>query len=104
MTATNAARAALSRAVNRAIANGAPIVAEMPTLATLRARLDAASSAFDAACRPHFVNRWDYYRAVECGQSAPQSVHDAADAYLAATHAFYRARDGENGFLGGRGL
>lgn len=101
---TNPARAALSRAVNRAIANGAPIIEEMPTLAALKARVDAASDAFDDACRPHFVNRWDYYRAVECGQSAPQSVHAACDAYLAATHAFYAARDGERGFLGSRGL
>jgi hypothetical protein len=67
----NPARSALSRAVNRAIANGAPVITEQPTLASLRERLDAASDAFDAACRPHFVNRWDYYRAVECGQSAP---------------------------------
>lgn len=100
----NPARAALSRAVNRAIANGAPVIAEQPSLALLKERADAASAAFDAACRPHFVNRWDYYRAVECGQHVPQSVHDAADASLAAIHAFYRARDGEGGFLGGRRL
>lgn len=104
MTSNNPARAALARAVNRSIANGAPVIEEKPTLAALKARVDAASDAFDAACRPHFVNRWDYYRAVECGQHVPQSVHDAADASLAAIHAFYRARDGEAGFLGGRGL
>ena len=76
----------------------------MADLSALRAAADAASDAFDAACRPHFVNRWDYYRAVDCGQKVPRSVHDAADAYLAATHAFYAARDGERGFLGSRGL
>lgn len=76
----------------------------MADLSALRAAVDVASNAFDAACRPHFANRWAYYHAVECGRPVPRSVHDACDAYLAATHAYYRARDGERGFLGGRGL
>lgn len=100
---SNHSREMISRVVNRAIAHGSPIIEEQPTLAALKARADAASDAFDAACRPHYVNRWDYYRAIECGEKAPQFVNAAADAYLAATHAFYAARDGESGFLGSRG-
>jgi hypothetical protein len=42
---TNPARVALSRAVNRAIANGAPIVTEMPTPAVLQTRAAALSQA-----------------------------------------------------------
>jgi hypothetical protein len=102
--AANPARTALSRAVNRAIANGAPVIEEKPTLAALKARVDAASDAFDAACRPHYVNRWDYYLALERGEKTPRAVDAAADAYQAATHAFYAARDGAGGFLGSRGL
>ncbi len=74
-------------------------------LQSLRAAADAASDAFDRACRPYYVNRRDYYLACERDPgSCPASVHAACDAYLEATHAFYLARDGEKGFLGGRGL
>lgn len=102
--AMNPARAALSRAVNRSIANGTPVIEERPTLALLKERVDAAGDAFDAACRPHYVNRWDYYLALERGEKTPRAVDDAADAYLAASQAFYAARDGAGGFLGSRGL
>ena len=102
---TNPAREALSRAVNRAIANGAPIIEEKPTLAALRERSDAAEKAFDDACRPHYCDgRWGAYRAIECGQDVPHVVAAALDAYHAALHAFYAARDGDKGFLGSRGL
>ncbi len=71
-------------------------------LAALRSAANAAGDAFDAACRPHFVDcRWGYYRAVECDQPVPNALHDACDKYIAATHAYYLARDGEGGFLGG---
>lgn len=73
-------------------------------LITLKAEADRLSDAFDVACRPHFVSRWDYYRAVECGEKCPQSVHTACDAYLTALHAYFLARDGARGFLGSRGL
>lgn len=102
---SNPAREALSRAVNRAIAEGAPIIEEKPSLACLKERADAASDAFDAACKPHYCDgRWGYYRAVECGQIAPSSVESAFNAYHDATHAYYLDRDGKRGFLGSRGL
>lgn len=77
----------------------------MTDLATLRAAADAADAAFTDACRPHYCDgRWGAYRAYECGQPVPKAVEAALNAYHAAVHAFYRARDGEAGFLGGRGL
>lgn len=76
-----------------------------PDLAALRVATDQAEAAFDAACRPHYVDgRWGAYRAIECDQPVPPNVLDALNAYHAATHAFYAARDGEKGFLGSRGL
>lgn len=75
------------------------------TLTSLKTAADAASLAFDAACKPHYCDgRWGAYRAIECGQSVPASVNAALDAYHDATHAFYAARDGSKGFLGSRGL
>lgn len=75
------------------------------SLSTLKDRADSAGLAFDAACKPHYCDgRWGAYRAVECGQDVPATVWAALDAYHAATHAFYLARDGASGFLGSRGL
>lgn len=75
----------------------------MTDLKSLKAKADAASDSFDAACRPHFCDgRWGAYRAIECDQKVPASVTAALDGYHAALHAYYLARDGENGFLGGR--
>ena len=71
-------------------------------LQTLKHAADAASGAFDAACRPHYCDgRWGAYRAYERGNNVPASVEAAMNEYHAATHAFYLARDGERGFLGG---
>lgn len=76
----------------------------MPDLNRLKAAADTAEKAFDDACRPYYADgRWGAYRAVECGQTVPPKVWAALDAYHAATHAFYLARDGERGFLGSRG-
>lgn len=74
-------------------------------LQTLRDRMESAGAAFDTACKPHYCDgRWGAYRAWESGESVPDSVTAAFDAYHAATHAFYLARDGKRGFLGSRGL
>jgi hypothetical protein len=101
----NPATAALSRAVNRAIANGAPVYKNMPDLNALRAAADRADAALDEACRPHYCDgRWGAYRAIEAGQDVPAAVMAAMDIAHAARHEFYSARDGEGGFLGSRGL
>lgn len=77
----------------------------MTGLAALKAAADKAGDAFDAACKPHYCDvRWGYYRAVERNQPVPASVEAAFNAYHAATHSFYAARDGSKGFLGSRGL
>lgn len=71
-------------------------------LQALKDAADAASQAFDTACRPHYCDgRWGAYRAYERGDAVPASVEAALNEYHAATHAFYLARDGERGFLGG---
>jgi hypothetical protein len=49
---TNPARLALSRVVNRAIADGSPIIEERPTLAALKARAD---NTYNRANFPVFV-------------------------------------------------
>lgn len=77
----------------------------MTNLAALKAAADEAGAAFDKACKSHYCDaRWGYYRAVECKQPVAPSVEAAFNAYHAATHAFYAARDGSKGFLGSRGL
>ena len=77
----------------------------MEKLSDLKESADRAGRAFDDAARPHYVDgRWGYYRAIECGQPIPPAVEEAFNAYHAATHAFYAARDGDKGFLGSRGL
>lgn len=71
-------------------------------LQDLKNAADAASLAFDTACRPHYCDgRWGAYRAYERGDAVPASVETALNEYHAATHAFYLARDGERGFLAG---
>lgn len=77
----------------------------MSNLQALRAESDRTQAAFDAACKPHYVDgRWGAYRAIECGHRVPAGVMAALDTAHAATQQFYLARDGEQGFLGGRGL
>ena len=77
----------------------------MTDLRELKRAADEASDALDTACRPHWCDgRWGFYRAEECGLPVPREVTEAGDRYLAALHAFYAARDGDKGFLGGRGL
>ena len=63
-------------------------------------------------------DKWDWYRAVEHAKPNPigrpntdrsrdaalagdRELASAHDAYIAALHAYYRARDGEHGVLGG---
>lgn len=101
----NRLRQMISSVVNAAIGKGGKPIVEQPTLRCLKDRADAAGTAFDAACKPHFADgRWGAYRAIECGQEIPATVDAAMTAYHDATQAFYRARDGEGGFLGSRGL
>lgn len=78
---------------------------EAANLTSLRAAMETADKAFDAACRQHYADgRWGYYWACEADPAkAPKACHDACDAALKATHAFYAARDGQRGWLGKRG-
>ena len=100
----NKARQTLTHAINRAIADGAALITEKPTLACLKERADRAGAVFDAASRLHYADgRWGAYREMEYGRKVPRAVESAMDAYRDAVHAFYTARDGERGFLGARG-
>ncbi len=90
---------AARQALSRAVAKGTPIV-EQPTLACLRERADRAETEFNTVCLKYYPDgKWGGYRAIEC-DTAPKDVIAAMEIYHAATHAFYSARDGENGFLG----
>lgn len=75
-------------------------------LLQLKTNADKARDALDRACRPYASGegRWWAYRELECGRDVPRAVMSALDAYHEATQAYYRARDGARGFLGGRGL
>lgn len=74
-------------------------------LPDLRLAASAAQAAFEAECARHYVDgQWGFYRALDRGEDAPPETLAASDAYLAATHAFYLARDGAAGFLGSKGL
>lgn len=77
----------------------------MKTLPDLKAAADMAADAFNTACRPHYADGiWGAYRAFDRGDDVPATVRSASDAYIAAAHAFYLARDGAHGFLGSRGV
>ena len=89
----NPARAMLSSVINRAIANGAPIVTESPTLETLKTRADNARDALDTACKPFYCDgRFGAYRAAEYGERLPRPVADAFNAYSVALNAYNAAR------------
>ena len=90
----NPARAMLSSVINRAIANGAPIVTESPTLETLKTRADNARDALDTACKPFYCDgRFGAYRAAKYGERLPRPVTDAFKAYSVALIAYNTARD-----------
>lgn len=94
----------------------------MSNLAKLKAAADEKHAAFLATIATHFPGRAaaDWYRAVaairgenvrrnddtreDAALDACAPIREAHDAYIEAIHAFYRARDGEGGFLGSRGL
>ncbi len=72
------------------------------------------------AAKVEGATEWHWYRACSaiCGENTRRNVdqshdialatdekiQDAFDSYLTKLHAFYRARDGEHGVLGSRGL
>lgn len=77
----------------------------MTDIAQLKRAADTARAKFEAVCQPVYVDGvWGAYRAIECDQPVPANILRTMDETHAAVHAFYRARDGEHGFLGGRGL
>lgn len=76
------------------------------TLAELKSECVKAETNFIAIARAHgYTNApWDFYRALDKGERVPDEVMQAHENNFAATRAFYKARDGERGFLGARGL
>jgi hypothetical protein len=97
--------------------------AEAPVnLAPLLAAANAARAAFESEVPKHFPgnDRWHWSRACaamrgeNCRRNddtsndealaAHPEIRAAYDAYITALHVYYRARDGEHGFLGSRGV
>lgn len=94
----------------------------MVDLAALRAEAGTRREVFEAEVRAidPALTQWSWFRALETAKGRAcrtndDMTHDAAlvasakirtayDAYIVALHAFYLARDGANGFLGGYGL
>ena len=93
----------------------------MTNLATLRQDFQAAESNYLKILSVNFpgASRWDWHRAVAAARgenvrwnddtsrddalAADADIRAAYDEYIRRLHVFYRARDGEHGFLGGRG-
>ena len=94
----------------------------MNAIDALREHADCLRSRFLGTIERRFPSRtqWDWFRALSAakGEDCRRNVDTSDDAalaadaaletawraYIAALHAFYRARDGENGVLGSRGL
>lgn len=82
----------------------------MTTLTSLRLkalhlRANEAEADFIAACcAAGYAGQFSAYRAEEAGAVWTPALVAVHAAYIEALHAFYLARDGERGFLGGRGL
>lgn len=98
-------------------AKGVETMAKPTDLRSTHERLKVEFQATVRAIAPH-LTEFDWYRAraaqrgelgrhnddktfdVELSESA--AIESAHDAYIRALHAFYEARDGASGFLGGR--
>lgn len=76
------------------------------TLKDLKAKADQLERDFEAVITKHgFSDVWAFLRADRDNPSSvPAECLAANDAHIAALHAFYEARDGSKGFLGGKGL
>jgi hypothetical protein len=91
-------------------------------LSTLQQHQDALRAAFLAQVDREFPGRgeYDWHRACaavrgedrrrnsdetdDAALASSETIRAAWDKYIKALHEFYRARDGERGVLGGRGL
>lgn len=92
------------------------------SLPELRTAWEAKHKAFQDLIASKFpgCDEWWWYRALsavrgengrrnddtqwDAALAADAEIKEAHDAYIKALHVFYRARDGEGGVLGGRGL
>jgi len=87
------------------------------TLKDLREVATRAERHFETVLREKYprADRFAWFRACESKREGIADTFDrdmandlqikqAWDVYVGALHAFYRARDGEGGVLGGRGL
>lgn len=88
-----------------------------PFINDLREVATNAERIFETVLREKYprADKFTWYRACEAERLGRADEFDrkmatnvqicaAHDAYIDALHAFYRARDGEHGVLGGRGL
>lgn len=78
----------------------------MTNLAALRAASDAAFARFNEVSSKYYQDgSWGAYKAYDEDKDAvPVEVIEAMNNLSNALHVYYRARDGEKGFLGSRGL
>lgn len=91
-------------------------------LKEIRATAETAQAHFENTVASLFpgADKWHWFRALaringgigrhnddtsrDEDLAASSEIREAHDAYTTAIHAFYLARDGEHGVLGGRGL
>jgi len=75
-------------------------VSAVQKLQKLRSAADLGSTAFEAACvSAGYADKWAAYHDEANWPEALLQAHRDA---MTALHAFYLARDGARGFLGGR--
>ena len=73
-----------------------------PTIQELRKAARDLELAFRKTCKLKGIENWEFYRRIGAGIAVPEACLKAHDDYTFALHAFFRARDGEEGFLGGK--
>ncbi len=70
-----------------------------------KSEVDLLNDEFEAICQKYWIDgKWGFYHADMNGSNIPSEVYEASDKYMNAVHKFYKARDGEKGFLGKFGL
>lgn len=74
----------------------------MADLNSLKRRADQSQRDFESSCKAHgYSDHWGAYRREE---TWPAELFAAHAKMVCDLHRYYEARDGSQGFLGGKGL
>jgi hypothetical protein len=76
----------------------------MSILEELKSQANASNVIFIDTCNKYYDDVWCFYHAEDRGEIIPADVVEAMNQWHHDLHKYFNARDGENGFLGSRGL